>query len=174
MCIVGCGVCLYQPLHTEDMAFFTPELLGKWKTENPNATWEFKQGEGKSYSLRSNLSKATKTVYLARLGDTLFMSTTGFPNAEESDQPTCQYILSGKVVLHDDRLTFYPVAVQSLAAMLKEAKNSPPYEHSESDTVNFIVFTGESQPTQQFLSKHAKNKELFDASLKRTFTRVSD
>ena len=174
ICISGCGVCLHQPLHSDDTLFFTPELLGKWRTGNPDATWEFIQGEGKSYTLRSNLSDAAKTVYLARLGNTLFMTAAGFPHAEKPDQPACRYILSGKIVLHDEGFTLHPVDVESLAAILKDTRNAPPHQHSESPSVSFIVFTGESQPIQRFFSEHANDTGLFDGSSIKTFTRVSD
>ena len=171
---IGCGVCLYQPLHSDDTLFFTPELLGRWKSDHDNRIWEFSRNEDKSYSLGSNLSDATKTVYLTRLGGVLFMTATNVSNADESEQPACRYILSGRIVLQEDRLTLHSVDIQTLTALLGEWKDAPPHHIYESQDASLIMFTGEARSLQSFLSSHANAPDLFDGSSPMTFTRVAE
>jgi len=173
MSSIGCGVCLYQPLHSEKTLFFTPELLGEWKSDRDNRIWRFSRGEGRSYSLGSNLSDATKTVYLTRLEGVLFMTATNVLIADDPDRPTCRYILSGKIELQDGRLTLHPVDVQTLANLLGESEDPPPHHISQDQDTSLIVFTGEPRYLQSFLSRHASAPDLFDGSSTMTFTKVA-
>lgn len=171
---IGCGVCLEQPLHSENTLFFTPELLGEWKSDQDHRIWRFSRNEGKSYSLGSNLSDATKTVYLTRLDGGLFMTATNLTNADDSDRPGCRYILSGRIVLQDGRLTLRAIDVEAMADLLGESTDPPPHHILEGQATKLIVFTGDSQSLQRFLSAHADASGLFDGASTMTFTRIAD
>ena len=174
MSSIGCGVCLYQPLHSDDTLFFTPELLGRWKSDGDHRIWEFSRNEDKSYSLGSNLSDAIKTVYLTRVGGVLFMTATNIALADDPDRPGCRYILSGRIVLQEDRLTLHSVDVRILTALLEESKDAPPHHISRGQGTNLILFTGEPRSLQSYLSGHADTPGLFDGSASMTFKRVAE
>lgn len=171
---IGCGVCLYQPLHGDGALFFTPDLLGEWKRDGENRIWRFSRNGDDSYSLGSNLSDATKTVFVTRLGGALFMTATSLANAEGSDQPNCRYILSGRIELRGDRLTLHSVDVQALAELLGQSEDAPAHHISQGQGTNLILFTGEARPLQSFLARHANAPGLFDGSSTMTFTRVAE
>jgi hypothetical protein len=166
--LVGCIQSLH-PLVTEETAAYDPAILGVWEQAQGESTWAFTQKETNVYNLTytDKQGKAGRfEARLVKLGDHVFMDLL-------PDDP--QEIENGYYKFHLLRVhTFLKVSLDGsdmeLAGMdpnwLAKRLEADPGALRHEKVHNLVVITAASDELQQFVRRHAEDKDAFRIVIK--------
>jgi hypothetical protein len=163
LAVAGCIPSL-QPLYTDKTTTIDPALVGLWEQDNGDSTWAFVQKETNTYGL-TYTDKEGKPgqfeVRLVKLGNMYFLDL--FP--EDPQQGENAYYKFHLLRIHTFLKMSLDGSTLQLAGMdpswLKRQLDADPAIVRHATVNNMIVFTASSEELQQFVRRHADDKDAF-------------
>lgn len=167
--LAGCVPSLH-PLYTPNDVVYDPKLVGVWAEPNSSdsGTWEFRPAEPNSYKMTyTDKDKKTGTfgVHLVKLDNTLFLDLFPIdPNLSQNGFYQLHLLPAHTFMKVDQIEPTLKLCFMDVDKFTKRLEKNPAllkHEVLQEGSQEKIVLTASTKELQEFMRKHAGDKDVF-------------
>lgn len=163
--LTGCYPLSIQPFFTQKDLVYDPALVGVWKeADSGTSVWTIRRGDATSYEALNTEDGDTRRYqfHLVQLGDARYLDIV--PLEEEGMAQHIPAHSLHRIRISADVVEIEPLSLDYFDALINAHKTGIAQKVAvpiQQGVDNKIVLTGSTAELQEFVLKHAREKELF-------------